>query len=534
MVVICVMIPSSPSVEQQQRLVDDLAARNPGIPELQGLRVVGGRNARTSLQLRPGQSAGDRGQSGLPSAGARDIAQLLERLYGVRIIPVDSAGPVPFNGVKLKKSNVVFIHAGASKPMLTVAGHELWHHLRETHPGLAREFIEAVTPLLRDIPKYQRRLERMGVGQVDPSGRVTVSEAQAIDEILGDFMGDSLSEPKFLQGLAAQEPNLFKRFARIAVQWLDKLIAKLRNAASGVRTYGSSEFITELETAQRELKMLLVEAARETQYQARGLGTSNIQQPTSNEDGAEFSKEDSADRETAISSVQNREFTISDSESFDRAKITIKRSGQSNSLYAQVLLDPKSFEIAKSLEKRGSYGDGSVYSSDAAEFGENKELPDFAFDDAVPVDIRISDHPPTESAKSDPDIDIRVGDQRLQRKDGRPDAPDYRFKSWQAATNALVELARKFNGDKIEARNLSAAGLPPWRAGIKIDESGATRNVEKDSTQPPSADKSGSLRTGQDVSDPVKFSKDLGGEFAFEAAESVAEQREADEAGSSG
>jgi hypothetical protein len=283
---------ASPSVEQQQRLVDDLAARNPGIPELQGLRVVGGRNARTSFQLRPGQSAGDRGQSGLPSAGARDLAQLLERLYGVRIIPVDSAGDVPFNGVKLKNSKVVLLHAGASKPMLTVAGHELWHHLRETHPGLAREFIEAVTPLLRDIPKYQRRLERMGVGQVDPSGRVTASEAQAIDEILGDFMGDSLSEPKFLQGLAEQEPNLFKRFARIAVQWLDKLIAKLRNAASGVRTFGSSEFITDLETAQRELKMLLVEAARETQYQARGLGTSNNQQPTSNEEGAEFSKRD--------------------------------------------------------------------------------------------------------------------------------------------------------------------------------------------------------------------------------------------------
>ena len=267
---------ASPALEQQQAIVDRLAASNPGLPELKGLRAVGVRNAGAKVQLRPGHSTGTGGKPGLPSAATAEIAQLLERLYDLNIIFVDSAGALPFNGVKFVGTKTVLIHVRAGKPMLTVAGHELLHHIKETHPGLYAELVAAVGEM--DVEGYRSRL-------TDPA-YAGKSDAQITEELLGDFLGDSLADPAFLKSLAQQEPNLFKRFARIAIQWLDKLIAKLKGGE--MSRYNVDEHIADIEAARDALRTMLVEAAKETQYRKAGIGEDVVAQES---DENPFSKD---------------------------------------------------------------------------------------------------------------------------------------------------------------------------------------------------------------------------------------------------
>lgn len=124
-------------------------------------------------------------------------------------------------------------------PLLTIAGHELGHHLENINPALYAEMMDKLVPFLKNIPEYRARMERAGY-----TGR-ELADQNVLRELVNDFIGDSFQRPDFLQKLAEQEPQIFKRFTKQAVAWLDKLIAKAKQLTG----YVVDQHLADLEQA---------------------------------------------------------------------------------------------------------------------------------------------------------------------------------------------------------------------------------------------------------------------------------------------
>jgi hypothetical protein len=257
--------PEAPtSTEQRTAAKQDaahlrrLAAQNPGVPELRNL-VVHSTAGRVAPAGSTGQLGGNPGRKSRITASEQKALRELDRIFGTRTIIVDSPGQtIPFNGFRDRSSNVVLIHARTDYPVLVVAGHELLHHIRLTHPHLYEEMRAALWPLLQNTADFKLRLERRGQGKADWQ-----------EELLGDFLGDNFGRQEFWEDLKRREPNLFKRLARIVKAWLDKLIAKLKGEQP--KSFASDQYFTDLEHARHVVGTALVEAARETQYRRAGV-----------------------------------------------------------------------------------------------------------------------------------------------------------------------------------------------------------------------------------------------------------------------
>ena len=272
-----------PTPEQrQQRIAADasivrrILAANPRSRELRDIRVVGeanpaGKTGRAGAGPRESsgfETAAGRDRSGAGAgdaevAGRRNLpGQLnrtgeaalreLERIFGVRIIPVESisGGPVPFNGFKDGRSNVILIDSRNERPMQAIAGHELAHHMMAVSPELYRAMERAILPLVHNERGYMK---------IMAARRDAMTEETFNKELVADFIGDCFTKPEFLQKLAAREPEIFRRFARLAVQWLDKLIAKARALAG----YDTNQFISDLESARAVAAEALAKFGRE-------------------------------------------------------------------------------------------------------------------------------------------------------------------------------------------------------------------------------------------------------------------------------
>ncbi len=250
--------PDPQRAQQDARILDRISGQNPNEPLLQAVRTVRTSADKLGQGMVPaevrtgtrapavqGNAGGNRIRpSVLGAAGQRTIHEL-ERIFGVRIIRVESkaGGPAPFNGWKDTKSNVLLLDAHAEKPLLVSAGHELGHHIELQNPQLYGQMADGVMNLIREYPKffeaYRARMDRAGY-----RGR-QLQDVNVHREIVNDFIGDCFKDPKFLQLLAAREPKIFKRFAKQAMFWLDKLIAKAKTLTG----YGVDQHISDLEAA---------------------------------------------------------------------------------------------------------------------------------------------------------------------------------------------------------------------------------------------------------------------------------------------
>lgn len=267
--------PAAPQSEAARRVAGIVRrlAKKPGFELLQGIRAAdsrgrgapkarGSRDAAAAAKpAMEGDAGGVSGGKALVGSAGQKVFSELERLFGVRIVLVDHAsGTVPFNGFYDADSRTILIDSRNDKPLLVVAGHELTHHIANTHPVLYQELQDKLVPLIQQHQQYYERMQARG-DQLD--------QGTFKRELIGDFAGDALADPTFLESLARQEPNLFKRFARIAVSWLNKLIEKAKGAA--LKGYGVAQHVSDLEAARDALRVMLVEAARETQFERAGI-----------------------------------------------------------------------------------------------------------------------------------------------------------------------------------------------------------------------------------------------------------------------
>ena len=207
---------------EDERIVQRIVQENPRTPELVGITSVGGGDtARRPQGGGATAEAGGNRRSNLSEAARNE----LERVFGVRIIPVQAPEGHRFNGYKDARSNTILLDANSDIPALAIAGHEISHHIERTHPVLYTEMMDALMPLMKDVEAYRKRLANR-VERTD--------EATTMRELAGDFLGDNFNRPEFWNQLASKTPEVFRRLARVVKNWLDKVLGKAPAKGYGV------------------------------------------------------------------------------------------------------------------------------------------------------------------------------------------------------------------------------------------------------------------------------------------------------------
>ena len=189
-------------------------------------------------------SAADGG--GFQAAAPDEVARLrespgmgaairLSAVFGRRIVVFRNESKPWINGfVNSRQPEVIYLNADSSRPFHAVAGHELWEHLRIDQPDLAQSTWEALAPDLRNWEKYKAARKADGYSDTDIP-----------HELIGDFLGDSVSDPDFWDKLNKRNPTLFQKFAMAVKEWLDGIVDAVKRAG-----FGTDEFFNDIERAQ--------------------------------------------------------------------------------------------------------------------------------------------------------------------------------------------------------------------------------------------------------------------------------------------
>lgn len=250
------------TAEQRQRQADDARIAVHATETLQGENAL-----RRGVSLRPAgrnpspaQTTSAGGASSTRSATGRGLTPAvhaqLERALGIRIVFVETndGSPVPFHGAFLPGRNVLLIDAHSDMSPMAIIGHEFSHFLESANPELYQDMMDKLIPLMQNLPEFRQYLKQHGYGPEllrNPDRTMKV-------ELVGNLFGDEFTRPEFWNRLAAEEPGLFKRLARVLVNWLNKLLAKLK----GLKGYESEQYFSDLTKARTAVGEALAKYAR--------------------------------------------------------------------------------------------------------------------------------------------------------------------------------------------------------------------------------------------------------------------------------
>lgn len=239
---------------------------------------VGGVLPQTFRRVEPHLSEpGTRNAMGM---GA-DTRKKIESVFGTTISFVDTGRIRYFNGATVEElPGHIFIDVRADKPYLVLAGHELLHTIQHSQPELFKELMQKITPFLKDIDVYQKQINR----RRETDTQVPLDHDAVLAEMVGDFMGDSLADPKFWDRLSAKEPSLFRKLATSVLKFLSNAIEKL----------GGYGFITDIDKAHDIVADALAKFAK-----SRG-----EEPPSETQRPVTFSKAEPADEESRIRAHQ--------------------------------------------------------------------------------------------------------------------------------------------------------------------------------------------------------------------------------------
>jgi len=173
--------------------------------------------------------------------------QRVAALFGKKPIyfAVEEGSVNDFDGAVLSGSDTIFINVNSSRPHIRIFGHELVHSLRASNNEVYRRLVNSLTPLLDQAGMFDYRLIMSKEGVKDP--------ALILEEAIGDIVGDRFGESAFWQMLADDNPTMFQQVARIVMDFIDNVIAKLR----GDQSLGSKNLVTDLNAVRRAVADVL-------------------------------------------------------------------------------------------------------------------------------------------------------------------------------------------------------------------------------------------------------------------------------------
>lgn len=153
-----------------------------------------------------------------------ELARQLALIFGKRVVWVETD---LFRGAVLPSvlKDAIFLNVKGNKATQAIVGHELVHHLREERPGLYQALEDDVLDNM--LPeRSQEYMDRMA--ETYRKKGIKISERQLREELVADTVGDRMLDPTFLKQLADKNPATFKRVANAMIDWLQKLVQRLR------------------------------------------------------------------------------------------------------------------------------------------------------------------------------------------------------------------------------------------------------------------------------------------------------------------
>jgi hypothetical protein len=173
--------------------------------------------------------------------------QRVAALFGKKPIyfAVEEGSVNDFDGAVLSGSDTIFININSSRPHIRIFGHELVHSLRASNNATYRRLVNSLTPLLDQAGMLDYAMVMGKEGVKDP--------ALILEEAIGDIVGDRFGESAFWQMLADDNPTMFEQVARIVMDFIDNVIAKLR----GDQSLGSKNLVTDLNAVRRAVADVL-------------------------------------------------------------------------------------------------------------------------------------------------------------------------------------------------------------------------------------------------------------------------------------
>ena len=150
------------------------------------------------------------------------VNAFVNNVLGKQVVLVDRVdGKVPFNGaVMTDDGNTIYLNVNATKPHMTLLGHEMLHAMRIDMPTLYDDLKASLMPLLEDYGPYRdyvnRSREAAGVKPMDEDG--------IIEELMADMMGDSFGDGAFWNKVQQNNPVLFRRILTAIKSYMDALI----------------------------------------------------------------------------------------------------------------------------------------------------------------------------------------------------------------------------------------------------------------------------------------------------------------------
>lgn len=199
----------------------------------------------------------------VPEHTARVLAEA-GRIFDVHPIVVRNETPrtLDINGVTLR-DGVMLIDENATSPALTVAHHELVHQMRRDAPDLYDELVASQQDNLR-VHAYAAVLAERAEASGEKPRDIPHDEAR--EELVADAVGDAMGDPAFIERLARQNPGLFRRFARYAMDFLARVSKQLRSL-------GSSAFLRDVDAFRTKLSDVLERYAQRQQGEHGDIGS---------------------------------------------------------------------------------------------------------------------------------------------------------------------------------------------------------------------------------------------------------------------
>ena len=151
-----------------------------------------------------------------------------------------------FDGAVIPGSDTIFINANAKYPALNIFGHELVHAMKNAHPKTYNRLKNALLPMLDEAGMIEFALKQKKDG--------VTNKDLILEEAIGDIVGDRFGESAFWRMLADENPSLFKQIADIAIDFINKAIAKLTGE---YKNLGSKTLVKDLTAVRTEIASIL-------------------------------------------------------------------------------------------------------------------------------------------------------------------------------------------------------------------------------------------------------------------------------------
>lgn len=244
------LTPAAKSYREQLRQEKINLSRNTHVSDQAVVEHFGARLGRTFTAAEMPLSADAR-------AGAA-----VAKSFGKRVVWFSGESAV-HGGFDPHNPDAILVNANSNRPHLTVIGHELLHSLRRLNEDTYQQLVQRLKPVMMGVTEYRNWLE----GELAIEGKeLTKEELDDLshEELIGDFMGDHMMQPKFwAEVFRGQEKGFVQKIidqVRVAIESI-----RLRLEMGSKAGYGTEKFIRDADAVRKALADAYNTWAKESQ-----------------------------------------------------------------------------------------------------------------------------------------------------------------------------------------------------------------------------------------------------------------------------